>query len=97
MRFDGNVQIALAIKGEPHRILARRELVWPGKNGARSVRSEFIDRWVPTKIHAARPADVPGYRATRRPSMRTSVAPGSKPRRHTDAAPGGPPAAIALF
>src|SRR4029079_15677589 len=30
-----------------------RELVWPGKNCARSVRSEFIDRWVPTKIHGA--------------------------------------------
>src|SRR5215831_8366491 len=52
-RFNGNVQIAAAVKGEPNGILARREFAWPGKNGARSVRSEFIDRWVPTKIHGA--------------------------------------------
>src|SRR5205823_6559402 len=45
--------IAAAVNSKPHGILARRELVWPGKNGARSVRSEFIDRWVLTKIHGA--------------------------------------------
>ena len=39
----------------------------------------------------------PRVGATRRPSIRTSVAPGPKPRRETEAAPAGPPAPVGLF
>ena len=43
-RFDGNEQIAAAIKGKAHWICAGRERAWPDENSARSIRSEFIDR-----------------------------------------------------
>src|SRR5439155_19712452 len=42
-RFDGNEQIATAIKGQAHRILALSKLAWPDENSAGPIRSEFID------------------------------------------------------